>query len=76
MPYWSVLDKAALDNAIGQLPDPFPGSGPSVLSIQDTIMVRIPFPALRPTTSHTISYMILYIHIVYDIVSDDVYDIV
>ena len=30
-PYWSVFDKAALDNAIGQLPDPFPGPGPPVL---------------------------------------------
>jgi hypothetical protein len=31
VPYWSVLDKADLDNAIGQLPDPFPGPGPPVL---------------------------------------------
>ncbi len=37
------MDKAALDNAIGQLPEPFPGPGPPVLSIQDTIMVRIPY---------------------------------
>ena len=42
VPYWSVLDKAALDKAIGQLPDPFPGPGPPVLLIQGTIMVRIP----------------------------------
>ena len=42
VPDWSVLDNAALDNAISQLPVPLPGPGPPCISIQDAKMLRTP----------------------------------
>ncbi len=42
VPDWSILDQAALQNAIGQLPVPLPGPGPPGLSLKDTIEGRTP----------------------------------
>ena len=42
VPDWSVLDQAALQNAIGQLPVPLPGPGPPGISLKDAIEVRTP----------------------------------
>ncbi len=42
VPDWSVLDQAALQNAIGQLPVPLPGSGPPGISLKGVIEVRTP----------------------------------
>jgi hypothetical protein len=35
VPDWSVLDEAALENAVGQLPVPLPGPGPQGIRTPD-----------------------------------------
>ena len=69
VPDWSVLDQAALQNAIGQLPVPLPGPGPPGLSLKDAVEVRTPDHPLY--LRHRMQYRIRYIYscnIVYDIV--------
>jgi hypothetical protein len=76
VPDWSVLDQAALQNAIGQLPVPLPGPGPPGISLKDAVEVRTPDYPLY--IRHRMQYRIRYIYscnIVYDIVFDIIYDL-
>ncbi len=81
---WSVLDKMALDNAIGGLPVPVIGPAPFGISVHDAIKVKhhdgllygIVYDIIYDIVCmlYSIRYRIRYT--VYDIVHDVVYDIV